>query len=147
MDNIPTSMNPPFPESPGAEASTAHLAQPPLPGQSQATLPFADETEVFSASARAQKGVPEEADPAGRPAFGVTAQDSGISDLDVDTLVLHGTRNEYLVCGKSCTWTPDSPWTALIDLDEEPPYPSTGPGSSLPAELVGLLLPGLDCAA
>ena len=53
MDNIPTSMNPPFPESPGAEASTAHLAQPPLPGQSQATLPFADETEVFSASARA----------------------------------------------------------------------------------------------
>lgn len=139
-------MPPPFPEPAGAETSVAHLSQPPLPGQSQGTLPFADETEVFTASAWAQERIPEEADLTDRPAIGATTQDSAPPDLDVDTLVLHGTRNGYQICGKSCTWTPDSPWTMLIDLDEEPLYPAAGPGSSLSAELVGLLLPGLDCA-
>lgn len=138
-------MTPLFLESLNEEASTALLPPPQLHGQSQAALLFDNETDILSGSDCAtEAAAANEADPAGQSTPGAKIPGEGIPDLDVGTLVLHGTKNGYQVSGKGYTWIPDSPWTDTIYQDEDSSYPSAGVGPGLHADLIGLLLPGQD---
>lgn len=75
------------------------------------------------------------------------AQHEAFPEMEVDTLVLHGTRNGYQVSDKNFIWIPDTMHTDMIGQDEELPPSPFGTSAGPQADLIGLLLPGLDYMA
>lgn len=71
-------------------------------------------------------------------------QSDAFADIDVGTLVLHGTRNGYQVSDRNATWIPAPLPTDMIGQDEETSQPPFGTSTGPQADLIGLLLPGLD---